>query len=122
MCPARRSVRSFSSSCPVPMHDQLSPSFRHARDREVEPLVRGERRQDEVIVFSRDIGWAVEVRIHRRMDDDAVPAVAIADAVLHDLAVGDEVRHPRGRAAIPFAQAIEDLRASHFFGPPQPRS
>ena len=104
--PAR--ARSRRSSWPLPMTTSSRPSRRQAVDRQVDPLVRGERRHHQVVILARHRRRAVEIGVDRRIDDDALAAVALADAVLDRLADGDEMRHPVGGRAVPAAKPRQE--------------
>src|SRR5262249_34668562 len=83
---------------------QVPPQTHTGVDGQVDALVRRKRRGDEVEVLARYFSGGVEVGIDRRIDDEAVTAVALADAPLNGVADGDEMIDVRGRAAVPVAQ------------------
>src|SRR5205823_6232022 len=77
-------------------------------DGEIESLVRSQCRHHDVERLTLDRCGAVELGIDRRIDDGAIAAVAVADALLNGFGDGDEVRDGRGGAPVPVTQAAQD--------------
>ena len=115
-CDVRAGLRlQLRQFLPAANDDEPAAEPLEGLDREIEPLVRGERRDDQVEVFTRHrIVRRVEVGFDRWMNHGAVAAVAVADPLPNGLADGDEMRDPIRRAAIPIAhsgkQSISEFR------------
>ena len=79
---------------PGPNHDQATAEPVARLDHQLDPLVRHQGRDADVVILARDLGGSVKPGVDRRADDPACAAVALGDPSGNRAARGHEMRDP----------------------------
>src|SRR6266481_4533703 len=76
---------------------------------QLQSLVGSKGRNHEIIILLRNRRGTIEVRIHRRIDDDAASVITLFDPALHGSADGDEMIHLVRRLPIPLPEPFQEM-------------
>src|SRR5262249_17549897 len=87
--------------------DKPVPQSVASFDGEIDPLVRRECRDGEIVILARDGRGSVEIRIHWRINDSTLTAITFGNTLANRLTDSDEICHTICGATVPLSQDAE---------------